>query len=273
MTITIRTVGPADLAAVRRIAEAHDVLAEWPDAPDFLDCEQAFGRLLLGEVDGRIAGFGGVLRRGRLTHLGDLFVEADRQSAGLGRALLDGLLDGTGPRVTHASADPRAVALYVRYGMIPRQPLLYLSGPADALSTVDDFGVAPAAEPADPAALVDLDGAVSGGPRDDALRWYAELSTVDGYRTGDGYALARRIGHRVQLGPAGGADPVASALAVLAAGRRYPGRRLLVSLFGTHPLLPALLRAGYRIDDADTLMASEDGLFAPEAYGPSVDLG
>src|SRR6185369_6481376 len=140
MTITIRTVGPADMAAVRRVAAMHDVLSEWPDEPDFLDCEGTFGRLLLGEVDGLVAGFGGVLRRGELTHLGDLFVAGDRQSAGLGRALLDGLLDGASRRVTYASADPRAVALYVRYGMIPRQPLLYLAGPADALSIVDDFG-------------------------------------------------------------------------------------------------------------------------------------
>jgi GNAT superfamily N-acetyltransferase len=273
VTIFIRAVGPADLAAVRRIAVAHDVLALWPAGPDFLDCERAFGRLLLGEVDGRIAGFGGVLRRGGLTHLGDLFVAADRQSAGLGRALLDGLLDGADRRVTYASADPRAVALYVRYGMIPRQPLLYLAGPADALSTVDDFGPVPPAEPAGNAALVDLDGTVSGGTRDDTLRWYTGLSTVDGYRTGDGYALARRVDDRVQIGPAGGADPVASARAVIAAGRRYPGRRLLVSLFGTHPLLPALLRAGYRIDDTDTLMSSEDGLFSPDRYVPGVDLG
>jgi GNAT superfamily N-acetyltransferase len=273
MTITIRAVGAADLAAVRRIAAKHDVLAQWPAEPDFLDCERAYGRLLLGEVDGRVAGFGGVLRRGGLTHLGDLFVAADRQSTGLGRALLDRLLDGAGRRVTYASADPRAVALYVRYGMIPRQPLIYLAGPADALSSVDDFGPVPAAAPADTSKLVDLDGAVSGGTRDDALRWYTALSTVDGYRTGDGYALARRIDDRVQIGPAGGADPISSARAILAAGRRYPGRRILVSLFGTHPLLPALLRAGYRIDDTDTFMASEDGLFEPDRYVPSVDLG
>jgi GNAT superfamily N-acetyltransferase len=273
MTITIRTVGPADLAEVRRIAGMHDILAQWPAVPDFLDCERAFGRLLLGEVGGRIAGFGGVLRRGGLTHLGDLFVTADRQSAGVGRALLDSLLDGADRRVTYASADPRAVALYIRYGMIPRQPLLYLAGPADALSTVDDFGPVPASEPADLQALVDHDGAVSGGTRDDALRWYTRLSTVDGYRTDDGYALVRRIDDRVQVGPAGGVDPVASAHAVLAAGTRYPRRRLLVSLFGTHPLLPALLRAGYHIEDADTFMASDDDLFEPDRYIPSVDLG
>jgi len=157
--------------------------------------------------------------------------------------------------------------------MIPRQPLLYLAGPADALSTVDDFGPVPAAEPADTAVLVDVDGAVSGGKREDVLRWYIGLSTVDGYLTGDGYALARRVDGRVRIGPAGGADPVASAHAVLAAGRRYPGRRLLVSLFGTHPLLQPMLRAGFRIEDAYTFMASEDGLFAPDRYVPSVDLG
>jgi GNAT superfamily N-acetyltransferase len=273
MTITIRTVGPGDLPAVRQIAATHGVLSEWPDGPDFLDGERAFGRLLLGEVDGLIAGFGGVLRRGGLTHLGDLFVAADRQSSGLGRALLDGLLEGASRRVTYASADPRAVALYVRYGMIPRQSLVYLAGPADALSNVDDFGPVPVAEPADARALVDFDGAVSGGAREDVLRWYTGLSTVDGHRVADGYALARRVEDRVQIGPAGGYDPLASARAVLAAGRLYPGRRLTLSLFGTHPLLPPLLQAGYRIRDADTLMASEDGLFAPDRYVPSVDLG
>jgi hypothetical protein len=32
------------------------------------------------------------------------------------------------------------------------------------------------------------------------------------------------------------------------------------------------LRAGYRIDDTDTFMSSDDDLFGPDRYVPSVDL-
>src|ERR1700759_1912006 len=105
------------MAAVRRIADAFGLLKQWPEPPDFLDAERVFGRLRTAAPDpsGEPVGFGGTLRRGDLTHLGDLFIDPAHQPGGAGRALLDQLFDGTGARVTFASGDPRAVPSYLRY--------------------------------------------------------------------------------------------------------------------------------------------------------------
>ncbi|NUW36660.1 GNAT family N-acetyltransferase [Nonomuraea sp. SMC257] len=123
-----------DMPAVRAVAKRFGLLRGWPSAPDFLDAERAFGKLVLAPTaNGQARGFGGTLRRGAVTHLGDLFVLPEHQSSGVGRSLLAELLGGDGPKVTFASSDPRAMSLYIRYGLRPWCPLLYLTGPASGL--------------------------------------------------------------------------------------------------------------------------------------------
>ncbi|MEU8386428.1 GNAT family N-acetyltransferase [Streptosporangium sp. NPDC048865] len=123
-----------DMPAVRAVATRFGLLRGWPPGRDFLDAERIFGALALAPApDGRALGFGGTLRRGAVTHLGDLFVLPESQSSGVGRALLAELLAGDGPKVTFASSDPRAMSLYIRHGLRPRCPLLYLTGPAAGL--------------------------------------------------------------------------------------------------------------------------------------------
>jgi GNAT superfamily N-acetyltransferase len=264
------------MPAVRRIATGFGLLEQWPDPPDFLDSEREYGRLMLAEDNSVLAqddgaraiGFGGTLRRGGITHLGDLFVTPAYQSAGVGQALLDRLLDGAGPRVTFASADPRAVPLYIRYGMVPRCPLYYLVGalaePPPSVSTMD----------AEVAAVVAADAVASGGARGDMLRWYAGLPGVRMHAgPDDGYAFVREVGGEVLLGPAGASTPAGCVQTVLGTLTRYPGRTLRVALFGAHPLLPRLLRAGLRIEDVDTYMASDGAAVPLDRYLPQPDLG
>lgn len=118
----VRPAAEADMAGVRTVAGRFGRLGLWPERPDFVDAEREFGEVLVGEVDGAIVGFGGTLRRGTVAHLGDLFVLPDHQSSGVGRTILSRLLPGDTPKVTFASNDRRALALYVRNGMRPRCP-------------------------------------------------------------------------------------------------------------------------------------------------------
>jgi GNAT superfamily N-acetyltransferase len=74
--------------------------------------------------DGVVTGFTGTLPRGRLTHLGDLFIRSHAQSHGLGQALFRYALADAPSVITFASANPRAMALYLRAGLIPRCPLI-----------------------------------------------------------------------------------------------------------------------------------------------------
>ncbi|WP_336216187.1 GNAT family N-acetyltransferase [Nonomuraea sp. LPB2021202275-12-8] len=234
---------------MRKVAKGFGLLAGWSGTPDFLDAERSFGTLLFAPDDaGEALGFGGTLRRGPVTHLGDLFVLPEHQSSGVGRTLPAELLCGNGPTVTFASSDPRAIALYVRYGLRPWTPLLYLTGPTAGLPT-------PPVRRTRAEDVAALDALASGGDRRATLAWYADLPGVTMYATDRGYAAVRQTGHNVMIGPAGGATPQHCADAVLGALATTEARTARIAVPGTHPLVPALLGAGWHIADMDTLMA------------------
>ncbi|GAA0937060.1 GNAT family N-acetyltransferase [Nonomuraea longicatena] len=282
----IRAAADADMPAVRSVAARFGLLRSWPAGLDFLDAERAFGTLLLATApDGAARGFGGTLRRGAVTHLGDLFVLAEHQSSGVGRTLLAELLKGDEPKVTFASSDPRAMSLYMRHGLRPWSPLLYLTGPAAGLS-------GPPVRQATPEEVAELDAYAGGGARAQTLAWYAAVPGVTCYTTGEGYAFARTTGDRVVIGPAGGATPQDCAAAALgavaasadaaastgAAGSASGAGSASVAVMavpGGHLLAPTLAEAGWRIADMDTFMADERAvdLVRTDRYLPHPDLG
>ncbi|MEU6412165.1 GNAT family N-acetyltransferase [Microbispora sp. NPDC046933] len=269
----VRPAADADMPGLRAVANHFGLLGMWPEQPDFVDAEREFGTVLVGEVDGAIVGFGGVLRRGTVTHLGDLFVLPDHQSSGVGRTILSRLLPRDTPKVTFAADDTRALALYVRNGMRPRCPLLYLKRRplGDGPARRESGRAAP--EEADVRAAAAMDARVCGGDRAATLAWYAGLPGVTLHVSGSGYAFARVAGDKVVIGPAGGATPQDCVDIVLeAAHAHHAARPVHVAVPGTHPLLPLLLDAGWRIGDMDTLMTSED-FMRLDCYVPHPDLG
>lgn len=277
---SVRVAGDADMPGVREVATHFELLDDWAGMPDFLDAERAFGTLLVGEVDGRVVGFGGVLRRGEVSHLGDLFVLPEHQSSGIGRTILSRLLPSDTPRVTFASDDPRALGLYIRQGMRPVCPLIYLTfsppGASDGPGGRGPVGGtrAEAGEPSGMREVVKLDARISGGDRAGALSWYAGLPGVTLHVTGGGYAFARETGEDLEVGPVGGDTPQDCADALFAAVAAHPGvDEVQVAVPGVHPLLPQLLEAGWEIDDMDTFMSTEPGLVRLDRYLPHTDLG
>jgi len=89
------------------------------------------------EADGaeRVVAFASASRRDHVWFLGMLFVHPDEQARGLGRALLEAVLPGGADPVTLATctdaAQPISNALYARYGIVPRMPVLELVGRPD----------------------------------------------------------------------------------------------------------------------------------------------
>jgi GNAT superfamily N-acetyltransferase len=83
------------------------------------------------DTEGPIVAFASALRREHVWFLSMLFVEPAHQERGLGRRLLARVLDGAGDAI-HAtctdSAQPISNALYSRYGIVPRVPVLELVG-------------------------------------------------------------------------------------------------------------------------------------------------
>ena len=91
-------------------------------------------RFLVAEMPGEpaeIVAFTAATLRDRQWYLSMLFVLPDFQGSGLGRELLERILpsdDGIVRAVATDSAQPISNALYARYGMVPRMPLLSLTG-------------------------------------------------------------------------------------------------------------------------------------------------
>lgn len=262
MTLRVQRASADRLDAVRAIAASYGNLEDWPERPDPLDFELR-ERALWVALDGdEVAGFAGVLRHGEVSHLADLFVARERLGSGIGRRLLDAALPPDGVRMTFASGDERALPLYVRAGLVPLAPLLYLEG---------------ACAPAGPfrrvaTAVVERRDAAAGGRARPALLEF--LGAAGAYalvaeRPGS-YAVVRPAPGGAWIGPAAAE---ARELVEFAAAASAAHGRVRLALGGPHPALAPLLERGFRVLAADTYMASEPGALDLSTYVPEADLG
>jgi GNAT superfamily N-acetyltransferase len=186
------------------------------------------------EADGaeRVVAFASAIRRDQVWFLGMLFVHPDEQARGLGRALLEAILPAAGDPATLATctdaAQPISSALYARYGLVPRMPVLELVGRPN--------GASPAALPggvrAVPFELLAAGPADGPGP----LQLAAALDSLDrrvlGYAHPQDHAYlgeTGRLGHLYEAGdgrivgygyvsPAGRVGPLAVEDAALLPG-------------------------------------------------------
>jgi GNAT superfamily N-acetyltransferase len=98
----------------------------------------------------RVVAFGSAIVRERLWYLSMLFVLPEFQAAGLGRALLDRLYpkgDGLARATATDSAQPISNALYAMFDVVPRMPLLSLTGMPQRRDALGDLpsGIVPLA--------------------------------------------------------------------------------------------------------------------------------
>lgn len=231
------------------------------------------GRTLVSVARDEIVGFAATVDTGRGHHLADLFVRIDRLGQGIGRPLLDAVFEGATERSTFASDDPRALPLYVRAGMTPLWPSLYLEGivanlgkPARGMTT----------EPATAARIAATERAWTGQDRlaDHGL-WASQVDAEPflvadaGEVVAAGHARARqasavRVLDRLVVHP--DADPVAATFAAIHRAAR--GGPVFVCVQGPSPVLRPLLEAGFRIADRDTYLASRPDLIDPARLIP-----
>lgn len=230
------------------------------------------------EADGteRVVAFASASRRDHVWFLGMLFVHPDEQARGLGRALLEAVLPADGDLVALATctdaAQPISNALYARYGLVPRMPVLELVGRPERAAPAELPGgvrVVPfellAAGPADgpgprrlAAALEALDRATLGygHPQDHA---YLEESGRRGhlYEAGDG----RILGYGY-VSPVGRLGPLAVEDAALLPGVLGHLLRAVEPAGAFSAWVPgaagaavtSLLDAGLRIEDFPALL-------------------
>src|SRR5437899_859701 len=281
VALIVRPATHADVEPIRAIANSYGNLASWSRRPDYIDHELATATLTVCEAEGQVVGFGAVLERNGIAHLADLFISRDRLGQGIGRAILERSFSPGSRRVTFASNDPRALPLYMRLGMVPVAPLLYLKGSPEAASRLADPGVT--LRDSTPVELADLDGVPSGRerPKDlDFLAGHARCFAAVHRKQVIGYGFVRLVeaggtALTAFVGPVGAATAKRSRLtgAALLRWSAEHATSAIVPVFGPHPAAASLVEAGYRIEDTDTYMASSTRLINLERYCPSAELG
>ena len=225
----------------------------------------------------RILGFGSALERGSIWYLSMLFVRPEAQGQGLGRAILERLLPGPEHHGTLATAvdglQPISTALYARYGIAPRMPILDLRGEVRR----------PEAFPALPSGIVSIpfDQIAAGPPGGSGHRELAAtVNALDRellgaehpddhrflrteqrlgflYRGPDGaplgYGYAGEIG---RVGPIAIRDAslLEAVVGHLVGAVPARGARAVWALGGAPRLVPTLLAAGLRIDGFPLLL-------------------
>lgn len=271
MTTRIRPAAASDIPAIRLILAAHDEddPASDPDiVGPYLHHLIARHRALVA-VDGRlVVGYGATVETAVSTHLADLFVHPDRLGQGIGRPLLEALLDGAPRRSTFASRDPRALPVYVRAAMLPLWINLYLAGDASALPPVDPDLVVDAVRPAH---MAEIERRWTGFDRRVDHTFWASRPDADAFQVADrdgpvalGHARAmsgsraRSLGRLVIRPDADAVTPIIAAL-------RRAGRdgAVVTTVPGPNPAVRVLLEHGFRIEDHDQAMASTADLIDP----------
>lgn len=262
----VRAATPGDAPEIARIAAANgQPPRDSGRDPRYVAHLARHGRLVVAQADcGRLDGFAATRQVGEVTFLCDLFVDPAVHGKGTGRRLLNHAFGGSTERATFSSQDPRALPLYVSFGLAPRWPLLYLSG--DAASVARAAPAHSGASPhrvstAGPAVAAAAERALTGVDREpDYLYWAgtpgggALVIEEAGTVIAAGAVMESILVH---LAVGDSADPVTALLTALT---MLTSPRIHLCLPGPHPALGALLRAGFRVDDFDHYMSTSEGL-------------
>jgi Acetyltransferase (GNAT) domain len=235
----------------------------------YLDHLHARGDMLVAEAGSVVRGFVAVVDIGKAIHVADLFVDPGQHGRGIGGRLLRTALGDRLPRMTYSSDDPRAMPLYIKAGMLPRWPNLYLDSEGRQV-TAGQSAITARPVSAREAAATEVSFGGSDRLRD-YEHWAGQPGGESFVLEGAGRPIAvgnsrdrwRKAGRwldRLIIGP-GLSDVVAPVLSALDfAGRGQP---ISLAVAGPHPAVPVLVHAGFRLFDRDTFMASEDGLLDP----------
>jgi len=199
MPISIRKAKPDDAAECGRICyEAfHKVNTDHNFLPELPSPEAGIGILtmlfshpsfycVVAEADGRRIGSNCLDERSSIFGVGPITIDPAAQNAGVGRKLMDAVLDRTaerrapGVRLLQAAFHNRSLSLYTKLGFEPRELIAAMQGPA-IKKTFPDCAVRPASE-ADLAACdklcLHVHGHTRSGEVSDAIR-HGQVTVVE----------------------------------------------------------------------------------------------
>jgi len=234
MDVTLRPGRPEDANTCGAICyEAFKAIASQHNfPPDFPSREVAVDLLsmllshpgfyaVVAEADGRIVGSNFLDERSTITGLGPITVEPSVQNSGIGRRLMEALLERTtqrrfpGVRLVQAAYHNRSLSLYAKLGFTIREPLALMQG-TPLRATIPGYAVRQATE-GDLAACNQVCIRVHGHDRSGELRDAIQQGTatvvehdgrITGYATSVGF-FAHAVGEsNAELKALIGAAPV-----------------------------------------------------------------
>jgi GNAT superfamily N-acetyltransferase len=225
--VSLRPMREADLAAMHRLA----LEMSWPHRPEDLALMFALGGgVAATDRQGEVIGVGMWWGFGAAAGtIGMVLVTADRQGQGIGRALMETLIEQAGSRALMLNATAEGLALYERLGFgrigLVRQHQARLAGPIAAPA-------APAAQirravATDREALHALDEAAFGAPRTALITGLLTLGQAwvsEENKRVTGFVVQRDFGRGQVIGPVvAPTEDMAIALVAAAAHGARPG--------------------------------------------------
>jgi GNAT superfamily N-acetyltransferase len=254
-------------------------------APSLYLHELETRELFVLERDEQVVAFAAVINRGSIAFLADLFVGAAYRSRGLGQQLLNHVLPRDG-RIccTVSSRDPRAMPLYVRFGMRPYWPHTHLRANLATLGNLSAGEVDVREAHVEDSEWASWDAEISGRARpEDYAFWLRRRGGLalwfvrNGRTIGYGMAQTRSddlLAHpdAVSLGPIGTRRREDAVECVLAAVRWAQQRATVarITLTGPHPAMAPLLTAGFRITEVETFcLTAAEAFVDVQRYVPS----
>jgi GNAT superfamily N-acetyltransferase len=270
----IRSATEADLDAINALIAASEGALDGTD-PSPSPTEIPYLRHLVrrgvtavAESGSELLGFGATVATERWVHLADLWVLPGHQGRGIGRRLLADVFADAPSRTTFASSDPRALPLYVRFGMLPRWPNYVVRGDATRLPAPSGLEVIPI----DTGALIGLEVAWIGVDRGPEVPFWESLVQVRPFavQAGDrtvAAGLSRRrldgkgwwIDHAHVAPDVDGLEPLLAAIRHAGAD----GGEVGASILGPNLLIRALLDVGFQVKETDTFMSTHPDVIDP----------
>ena len=283
MEIQLRPAQPEDVEACGRICfeaftainQAHNFPPDFPN-PDLaiqvlrMLMEHPRHYVVVAESAGRIVGSNAVDERGSIAGIGPITVDPSRQNGGVGRALMEHVIErswqrgSAGIRLVQAAFHNRSLSLYTKIGFDPREPLSVMQGPP-IRGKIEGYEVR-AATAGDVPACSRLCRSVHGHDREGELRDAISQGTARVVERGGqigGYARASAFfSHAV-------ADGDAALQALIADAAAFPGPGFLVPTRNA-TLMRWCLENGLRVVEPMTLMTM--GLYNEPrgSYLPSI---
>ncbi len=266
--IALRPLREADLPA----AAALTATFGWPHQRDDWAFMLRLGEGVAVEQDGALVGTGMVWPYGT-THaaLGMVGVAAAVQNQGLGRAVMQRLLEIAGPRVVLLSATAAGEPLYRRLGFATVGAVTQLQGIAsqtDLQPLAEGERLRPIGR-SDPAALAALDRAATGMDRGALIAALLSAGTtivLDRDGAPAGFAVLRRFGRGDVIGPVVAPDQAGAKALIAHCLAERAGQFVRIDVTGDGGLAPWV--AGHGLSDAGPGVRMGRGA-PPAAAGPA----